>query len=194
MILEGIVTTINLDGTTNVAPMGPVVDRQVRSLRLRPFRTSRTFENLKRTEQGVFNITDDVELFARAAINEWHEPPPLLSCSIVDGRFLADACRWFAFRVSTMEESQERAELQCQIVDEQNIRPFFGFNRAKHAVIEAAILATRIRILPAKTIHDELTRLELPVRKTAGDQEQRAFELLRNYVIRESTSSGANPQ
>ena len=58
-------------------------------------------------------------------------------------------------------------------------RPFFGFNRAKHAVLEAAILATRIGILPDDEIRREMERLAIPVEKTAGQQERRAFEFLR---------------
>ena len=62
------------------------------------------------------------------------------------------------------------------------IRDFFGFNRAKHAVVEAAILATRIQILKPEEIRKELTRLESPLNKTAGEQERRAFDFLRSYI------------
>ena len=62
------------------------------------------------------------------------------------------------------------------------MRPFFGFNRAKHAVLEAAILATRIGIVPAETIRREMARLAVIVQKTAGEQERRAFEFLRSHI------------
>ena len=39
---------------------------------------------------------------------------------------------------------------------QQHHREFFGFNRAKHAVLEAAILATRVELLPADEILSEL--------------------------------------
>ena len=56
MILEGIVTTINDDGTLNIAPMGPRVDNSASLARfdLRPFRTSTTYRNLKARGEGVF--------------------------------------------------------------------------------------------------------------------------------------------
>ena len=76
MILEGIVTTHNDDGSVNVAPMGPIVDETMAWLRLRPFQTSVTFHNLRRQRSGVFHVTDDVLLLARAAIGRLDSAPP----------------------------------------------------------------------------------------------------------------------
>ena len=67
-ILEGIVTTLNRDDSVNLSPMGPIVDSQFNTLVLRPFRLSQTYNNLRRTGQGVFHVTDDVTLIAQAAI------------------------------------------------------------------------------------------------------------------------------
>jgi hypothetical protein len=61
-------------------------------------------------------------------------------------------------------------------------RYFLGFNRAKHAVVEAAILATRIAILPLAEIEAELKKLAVIVAKTGGKQEHAAFELLQEHV------------
>ncbi len=58
----------------------------------------------------------------------------------------------------------------------------FGFNRGKHAVVEAAILATRVEFLPRTTILAEFARLAPWVEKTGGPAERRAFEMLRTYV------------
>ncbi len=188
MILEGIVTTLNEDGTPNISPMGPQVDRQLTRLLLKPYRTSRTYANLKRTRQGVLHVTDDVELLARAAINQLDPLPPLVAATAVEGVVLAEACRWFAFRVSALDDAQERTRIECQVVDRGHIRDFFGFNRAKHAVVEAAILATRTAFLPAEQIRDEFQRLAVLIEKTAGDQERRAFALLRDYVEKAAAS------
>jgi hypothetical protein len=51
-------------------------------------------------------------------------------------------------------------------------------------VLEAAILATRVHLLPAEQIRDELGRLQVPVEKTAGPREQEAWSLVRDYVTR----------
>src|SRR2546430_9636269 len=61
-------------------------------------------------------------------------------------------------------------------------REFLGFNRARHAVLEAAILATRTHLLPAEQIRDELARLQVIVDKTAGPREREAMALLSDYV------------
>jgi hypothetical protein len=181
LIVEGLVITAGEDGTPHLAPMGPLVDRELRSFILKPFCTSTTFGNLQRTGAAVFHTTDDVELLARAAIGRVEspqvqsiEPPPHFA--------LADCCRWFALRVTAAEVEPPRATFQCEVVQSHSVRDWFGFNRAKHAVVEAAILATRIGILPDAEIRNELLRLAMPVQKTAGDQERRAWQLLQDYV------------
>lgn len=164
--------------------MGPLVDRDITRLVLRPYKTSRTYRNLKRTGKGILHVTDDVELLARAAIGQLHPPPQLVRHEASGGYLLADCCRWFAFEVVTLFDQTDRTTIECKVTDYGRVRDFFGFNRAKHAVVEAAILATRIHILPAQEIQDEMARLAVPVDKTAGDQERRAFDLLRQFIDR----------
>jgi hypothetical protein len=182
LILEGVVVTLNLDGSPNIAPMGPRVDRDITRLVLRPFRTSQTYQNLKRQPEGVLHVTDDVELIARAAIGQPDPLPPLVPLESIRVLRLADCCRWFAFRVTALDDADERTTIQCRVVERGTVRDFFGLNRAKHAVLEAAILATRIGILPADEIRSQLQRLAPLVQKTAGDQERRAFALLDDYI------------
>lgn len=181
-LLEAIVTTLNADGSPHVAPMGPIVNAGFTKLLLRPFQASTTYQNLKRTRAGVLHVTDDVELFARAAVGELHEMPPMFAATAVDGVVLADACRWYAFHVNSIDNRTERAEIQADVVESGRNRDFFGFNRAKHAVIEAAILATRIEFMNAHEITREFMRLRTIVDKTGGRQEHAAFEFLQAYV------------
>jgi hypothetical protein len=180
LILEGIVTTLNEDGSPNISPMGPRVDREVSRLTLRPFRTSQTYANLQRLGAGVFHVTDDVELIARAAVGMLLPAPELVPVST--GQRLADCCRWFSFRVTSVDHREERTSIECTVIEQGAVRPFFGFNRAKHAVLEAAILATRIGILPAEEIRREMERLAIPIQKTAGHQERRAFAFLQQHI------------
>jgi hypothetical protein len=184
LILEGIVVTLNPDGSPNIAPMGPRVDRGITRLVLRPFRTSQTYQNLKRHGEGVLHVTDDVDLIAHAAVGQVDPLPPLVPVAAIHGQRLADCCRWFAFRLQTLDDADERTTIDCRVVDRGTIRDFFGFNRAKHAVLEAAILATRIGILPAKDIQNDMTRLATLVDKTAGEQERRAFAFLSDYITK----------
>lgn len=182
MILEGIVTTANADGSPNVAPMGPIVDPAFRTLVLRPYQTSQTYANLKRHGRGVLHVTDDVELLARAAVNRLECVPEMLSVPGVDGFIIASACRWYAFEVTRLDDREPRTHIEATVTASGRLRDFFGFNRAKHAVLEAAILATRLEFLPHDEVLAELERLQVPVDKTAGPAERRAFDFLVDYV------------
>jgi hypothetical protein len=182
LIVEGIVVSCDEKGTANVAPMGPRVDRQLTRFVLRPYQTAHTFRNLKSMGECVFHITDDVLLLARAAVGHLENPPALTRIDGFDCPRLAETCRWFALRAETIDDAAERATIVCRVVQQGELRPFLGFNRAKHAVLEAAILATRIGILAADEINREIERLDIPIQKTAGEQELQAFRLLRDYV------------
>ena len=150
MILEGVVTTLDEDGAVHVAPMGPEVADGFERMLLRPFQTSRTFANLKRTGQGVLHVTDDVELIARAAIGQVVEIPPHRPAPMIQGAILVEACRWYAFQADSIDDRATRAVIPCRVVAAGRLRDFFGFNRAKHAVVEAAVLATRLSLLRAR--------------------------------------------
>jgi hypothetical protein len=182
LILEGIVTTLNPDGTLNVAPMGPIVDESMQTLLLRPFTTSHTYSNLVRSPCGVFHVVDDVLLLARAAIDRWDVAPETFDAEQIQGRVLAAACRWYEFEIDRATAVEGRAELRARVVHVGRLRDVFGFNRAKHAVLEAAILATRVHILPGEELQRQMQELRTRVTKTAGAREAEAFELLACYI------------
>ena len=202
MILESIVTTTNVDASTNISPMGPRIQQPVVSdkpatqprsaqtdaafthFELRPFATSTTFANLKRHRQGVLHVDDNVELFARAAISKIKtaELPTLTKAEKIDGHIIQSACRAYEFKVESIDESGPRMSLMCEVVKVHRLRDFFGFNRAKHAVIEAAILATRINFLPAEEIQEQFQSLKAIIEKTAGHTEASAFDYLYQFV------------
>jgi len=182
MILEGIVTTLAADGTINIAPMGPRVEPGMKRLLLRPFKTAQTYRNLRAHPEGVFHVTDDVLLLARAAIGALDSPPALWPAQVIQGRILADACRWYEFRIVRLDDSQERTEMEAEVVAEGRGRDFLGFNRARHAVVEAAIMATRVHLLPHGEIQAEFARLKPLIEKTGGPVEHEAFRLLERHV------------
>ena len=181
-ILEGIVTTLDSAGIVNIAPMGPKVDDAMTQILLRPFQTSQTYKNLKQHGEGVLHVTDDVELLARAAIGKLVEVPSMRAAENVTGFILQDTCRWYEFRVESLDDRQPRTEIEATVVASGRGRDFFGFNRAMHACLETAILATRIGILPDEEIRTQVELLAVPVEKTAGDRERRAFALLRSFI------------
>src|SRR3954453_2082936 len=208
MILEGIVTTLAPDGAINIAPMGPIVDAAMQRLVPRPFRTAQTYRNLKAHGEGVLHVTDDVLLLARSALGPVEPPPDLFRAEKVRGWVLGDACRYYEFRVRSLDDREERTRIgggagryyefrvrslddreertriEADVVHAGRLRDFFGFNRAKHAVVEAAILATRAALRPAAELEAEYRRLAVLVEKTGGPQEREAFAFLRDYVAR----------
>jgi hypothetical protein len=185
VIVEGLVTTLSPEGALNVAPMGPKIpaDLSMGTFVLRPYRTSTTYRNLKAGGAGVFHVTDEVGLLARTAIGAAVEPPPdTLPAKAVEGRILADACRYYEFRPIVIDDADERTTILVETVAEGRLRDFLGFNRARHAVVEAAILATRTAFLPVAEILDEFRKLSIIVDKTGGAAEREAFDLLLAHV------------
>ncbi|HEX4143964.1 MAG TPA: DUF447 domain-containing protein [Pirellulales bacterium] len=178
-ILEGLVSSTNADGSPHLAPMGPEAGAAMDRLVLKPFPTSTTYQNLRRTGVGVFHVTDDVEQLARSAMGDLQPAPRWLDAHPAEGGWiLAGACRWYAFRVGSIDDSAERVRMEAEVVEQGRLRDFCGFNRAQHAVLEAAILATRVERLPADEIFAQLERLRPLVEKTGGAAEERAWAYL----------------
>lgn len=192
MILEAIVTTISPGGELNIAPMGPRVEtgNELQRFVLRPYQTSTTYRNLTHLPEGVLQVTDDVWLLAQAAVGEVNPPPEMFPAKVVRGQVLAETCRWYEFRVTRLQDHEQRTTIECEIVHTERLRDFFGFNRAKHAVVEAAILATRTDFLPIAEILGDFDRLSVLVQKTGGEQEHLAFQFLLDHVKRVATQKG----
>lgn len=182
LILEGIVTTQNEDGTPNISPMGPAVNRELTQFLFRPFSTSQTYKNLKRNGVGVFHVVDDVLLLARAATHQWDTISETCPAEVIDGVRLSDTCRWYEFEVVSIDENSERTSIETRVLHTGKIRDVWGFNRAKHAVLELAVLSTRLFMIDAEEVAREVERLAVMIEKTAGDLERQAFDLLREYI------------
>jgi hypothetical protein len=178
---------------TNITPMGPLVDPGSDHLVLRPFRSSQTFRNLVQHPEGVFHVTDDVFLIARAAVDRLQPLPELLPASKIRGKALRNACRRLEFIVDSVDEHSERASFGARVVHVEHVRDFFGFNRAKHAVLEAAILATRTEFIALDHIEEEFSRLQTIVMKTGGPSEIEAFDFLRGYIAEVRARSTSTP-
>lgn len=186
-VLEGVVTTTNPDGSPHVAAMGPLVNGDLSRFVLRPFVSTTTYANLARTGRCVAHVTDDVELVARGALGLWEQPPLLDRTPDGNGWLLRDACRWYALEVEPAAcarpgDPGPRAAFPCRVTDRGTLRDFFGLSRAKHAVIEATILATRLAIAPQSEALEQIDRLRPLVEKTASPSDRRAFHLVEAYV------------
>lgn len=184
MILESIVTTTNPDRTTNVAPMGPIVDEHhFDRFILRPFQSSSTFQNLQRTGAGVLHVTDDIELFVDGALNDFSQSPSFAPAQKIAGEYLSNCCRYFEFETTSINRNNDRSEIECLVIHQNELRPFWGFNRAKHALLEAAILSTRLHILDHKTVKVQLEFLRPAIEKTGGEAELRAMNKLSHFFL-----------
>jgi hypothetical protein len=187
-IIESIVTTRNVDGTINIAPQGPLVlDSNPRrepwtKFLFRPFQSSQTFENLVREKCGVLHVVDDPLLVAQAAVDQIDPPPVMRPAEKINGQVIQSACRWYEFKIESIDASQQRSEMQATVVHSGTLRGFCGWNRANHAVLELAIVATRLHILSKDEVNAELKRTQTIVDKTAGPREFEAFEFLKKYI------------
>ena len=177
MIVETVTTTRNPNGTVNCAAMG--VEWGEETIVIKPFSGTRTLRNLRAHGAAVVNLTDDILLFAHAALGD--PQPPTRAAEAIDGAVLADACSWREVEVDSIEAGP-RARVVTRVVGRGRGREFIGFNRACHAVLEASILASRVRRLPAEAIHAELARLAVLVDKTAGPREREAMEYVRAAI------------
>ena len=188
MILEGLVTTTDPAGAMHLAAMGPQVDataaygHAIEQLLLKPFASSQTGSNLLRLPEGVFHVTDDSLLLARVVTGTLAGPPASRPATAVRGWVLDDACRAYEFKVVAADASQERLRLEARVVAVHEGRPVLGFNRARHAVVEGAILVTRLHLLGADEVRRQLRELAVLVEKTGGPREHEAFGLLEEKV------------
>ena len=177
-IIETVVTTLNPDGSVNCGAMG--VEWGETRIVIKPYRGTRTLRNLHATGTAVVNLTDDILLFSQAALGDPH--PPTHPAASVDGAVLDDACSWREVRVETIDDSAQRARVSTAVVDGGTGREFLGLNRARHAVLEASILASRVRMLDAEDIRAELDRLQVLIDKTGGPREREAMDYVRAVI------------
>ncbi len=178
MIWESIVTTQGPDGAVHVAPFGVIEDEA--GLGIAPFRPSVTLDNLESTGVAVINVTDDVRVFAGCLTGrrDW----PTRPAAVVKGRVLEAALAHREVRVLSRDDDAARPRFRLAVVHEETHAPFRGFNRAQGAVIEAAILVSRLHMLPPEKIEREIAYLEIAIEKTAGPREREAWGWLMDRI------------
>lgn len=178
MIVESIVTTIDAGGVVNCAPMG--VEWGTTTIVLKPFLETATYRNVLATGAAVVNLTDDVRVFARAAIS--NPTYPTQPAAVVRGVVLGGCCSWREVQVRSIDSTPPRSRIDTDVVHSGFAREFIGFNRARHAVLETAIYATRVHMLAREFLEEELRRLQVIVDKTAGPDEIDAMLLLTEFI------------
>lgn len=199
MVIEGVLTTENADGSMHVSPIGPHVNPELSSWTLKPFQSSTTFTNLRATSRAVFHMVDDPLLMAAAVLGLCNRTE--VSTGIADlldagqiaelvtakfhakfGWVLDLSCRWHALTVQQWDVSTPRAIAVCLQSQQNEQRPFWGWNRARHSILELAILSSRLHMLDRQVIDEELNRHKIIIEKTAGPREMAAWELLNRHL------------
>lgn len=179
MIRETIVTTVSADGVPHIAPMGatPIEGGWL----LQPFRPSTTLDNFLATRCGAVNFTDDARVFA-GCVTKRKTGWPTVKTDVVDSVRLEHALAHHEIRVERVENDGQRPKLHCAIVHRANLKPFPGLNRAIAAVIEGAVLVSRLHMLPDERIAEEFGYLQIAIDRTAGPHELEAWSWLTDAV------------
>jgi hypothetical protein len=178
MIRETIVTTVDAGGRVHIAPIGIIAagDDWV----IAPFRPSTTLDNLQAVPFAVANYTDDVRVFAGCLTgrHDWATTPS----DVVPVPRLAAGLAHAELAVDAVTPDAQRPRFRCRVVHRGAHASFEGFNRAKAAVVEAAILASRLDFLPRAKVEQEMAYLQIAIDKTAGPAEQEAWTWLREKI------------
>ena len=174
MIRESIVITTDLKKKPHVVPMGITFNKK--KLFISPFIPSKTYLNLKENPYAVINFIDDVNIFVDALLGKKNFK--IQSTKKIKSFYLKNALSYIEVKVIKSIEHKIRPKFECKILKETSIGSFKGFNRAQLSVIEAAILVSRIDILPMKKIKKEINYLQVAIDKTAGKNEKIAWKKL----------------
>ena len=140
--------------------------------------TFKTLNNLDQTECASINYLNDSSFFVRCIIGKNLQK----KCLKIKCFFLKNALSHDEIVVESVKKNNIRPVFKCRIISQQNHTRFQGFNRANGAIIEACILASRVRIMEKKIILKNLNNLSESVLKTAGVSEK-SWDLIRNYIF-----------
>jgi hypothetical protein len=174
MIYETIISTVDAVGQPHVTPFG--VQKKEGLYVIAPFKPSTTLDNILTTQCAVMNLTDDVRIFAGAVTRK--QSFELLPAFKINGFRLANTLAHHELALVEVVDDTERPQLLMQSTYQATHQPFTGFNRAQAAVIELAVLATRLNRLPQEKVMTERAYLQIAVDKTAGKREQEAWQWL----------------
>jgi hypothetical protein len=185
-IFETVVTSVAPNGRMHVAPMG--VRYRGDLVVLMPFKPSTTLDNITASGVAVLNLVTDTRVFAGCVTGrrEW----PTLPADKIPGARLACALSHIELRLQERVEHEQRPLLHLARVHEASHAPFAGLNRAQAAVIEGAVLVSRLHMLAPEKIDAEMAYLQIAIDKTAGAGEHEAWAWLREAVAAHRAGQG----
>ena len=182
-ISEVIVTTKSGAGAPNAAPIGLITQRteaDTTSYSVKLYRGSQTLANVLETRTLAANVTDDVVAFVTAAFTDVHaadftvyEAMPVLK----------EANAWIIFSVTSEAEYAEYFRFLLRPVRIKITRKVVkAMNRGRNAVLEAAVIATRIHRAQnerAKAeMQEQIKKYRELVKKCGGPREHAAMSIL----------------
>ena len=178
MIYETIVTSVDAMGVPHVAPFG--ISMQGSLVVISPYTPSSTMANILVSHHAVMNLTDDVRVFAAALTGRsaWN----LVAADKVVGVRLGTCLAHKELKLVDVVDHPLRPQLFLQVEHEVQHQAFQGFNRAQAAVIELAVLVSRLTRLPMDKIEQEIGYLHIAIEKTAGPRELEAWSWLMEAV------------
>jgi hypothetical protein len=179
MIIETILSTRDGQGKPNFAPMG-IEYVPSGNVILRPFKTSRTWQNLLSTSFAVVNIVESALPFVLCALGNPELPSfpaRRVSCPV-----LRSAAKWIELELVEREEDENRGKCLFKVLHEEGTACFQGHNRARCALIETAIAATRIQVFGMEPFKREFSRACDLVEKTGGEEEEEALLILKKWA------------
>jgi len=190
VIYETVVSTVAADGTPHVAPMG--VRYRGSDVVLMPFKPSTTLANIVASRHAVLNIVVDTRVFAGSVTgrHQW----PLRPAERIAGQRLACALHHAELELAELQDDPQRPVLRMARVFEASHAPYIGFNRAQAAVIEGAILVSRLRMLSPAKVDAEMAYLQIAIDKTAGPEEHEAWGWLTEAVARHRAAQDATEE
>ena len=186
-ILESIVAT-RAESGWHLVPFGLIEEGD--ALVVAPFRPSPSIANLERHPFLSAAAPADIRVLAGCVTGrrDW----PTLPCERIDAVRLADAYAHAELEVVDVADDPVRPRFRCRVVHEAMHRPFVGYNRAQAAVLEAAILSTRLHMLAPEKIIGEMSYLAIAVSKTAGPAEREAWSWIEDKVRAALPPGGAS--
>ena len=178
MIYETNVTSVDAMGVPHVAPFG--ISMQGSLVVISPYKPSSTMANILVSHHAVMNLTDDVRVFAAALTGRsaWN----LVAADKVVGVRLGTCLAHKELKLVDVVDHPLRPQLFLQVEHVVQHQAFQGFNRAQAAVIELAVLVSRLTRLPMDKIEQEIGYLHIAIEKTAGPRELEAWSWLMEAV------------
>ncbi|MEM0442991.1 MAG: DUF447 family protein [Candidatus Caldarchaeum sp.] len=155
--VEVIVSTYSVNGVPHAAAMGCTTADGV-SILLKPFKDTKTYNNLVNRRSLVVNVCRDPVVFYKAVFDQGLT---FGEARRVNAPRVMEASAWVEAVVSELREfSGPRAEALCSVENVDLVvekpRPY---SRAEHALMEALIHFTRVRAFAGTERHNEAEAL-----------------------------------